>query len=248
MESVSPHLVNGESAYSYVVTLAPQSDGAVTFRLLTNQACSSGGICAADGTLLSQVPAALVIGPLVTVSFAQASYNVSEGSARSIQIRLSAAYQGVRSLEIPVSLGTGATASSDDFTYTESVTFAAGETTKLLTVRGLDDTLVEGDESVTLEFGRLPDGVSEGTQASTTVVINDTDQANIDFYGRAGPGRRGRKHADLLHDHKWRDLSGQPADQPEPGRNRHAQRRLRAGGRSHAFYRGGFSGRVLLRH
>ena len=181
VESVSPHLVDGGPAYSYVVTLAPDSDGSVTFRLLTGQACSSGGICAADGTMLSRVPAALVIGPHVTVSFAQASYNVSEGSARSIQIRLSAAYQGVRGLEIPVSLGTGATASSDDFTYTESVTLAAGETTKLLTVRGLDDTLVEGDESVTLEFGRLPDGVFEGTQASTTVVINDTDQANIDF-------------------------------------------------------------------
>ena len=61
--SVSAHVVAGEPANAYLVTLTPDGAGAITFRLITGQACASGGICTADGTMLPEAPAALVIGP-----------------------------------------------------------------------------------------------------------------------------------------------------------------------------------------
>ena len=51
--SVSAHVVAGEPANAYLVTLTPAGAGAITFRLVTAQACDGGGICTADGTMLS---------------------------------------------------------------------------------------------------------------------------------------------------------------------------------------------------
>ena len=55
--SVSAHLGAGEPAHAYLVTLTPAGDGAITFSLVTGEACADGGICTADGTPLSEVPA-----------------------------------------------------------------------------------------------------------------------------------------------------------------------------------------------
>ncbi len=61
--SVSAHVVAGEAANAYLVTLTPEGDGAITVSLVAEQACASGGICTADGTKLTEVPDPLVIGP-----------------------------------------------------------------------------------------------------------------------------------------------------------------------------------------
>ena len=178
--SVSPHAVAGEPANAYLVTLTPDGAGAITFRLDTGQACgANGGICTADGTALSEVPAALVIGPAVTVSFEQATHTVTEGASRSVAVRLSSAHQGVRSVTIPVVLQTTGSASADDLTLDETVTFEAGETRKLLALNATDDDLIEGPETATLEFGTLPDGVTSTSTA--TLMLTDADQAQIAF-------------------------------------------------------------------
>ena len=182
--SVSAHVVAGEPANAYLVTLTPEGAGAITFRLDTGQACgANGGICTADGTALSEVPAALVIGPAVTVSFEQATHTVTEGASRSVAVRLSSAHQGVRSVTIPVVLQTTGSASADDLTLDESVTFEAGESSKQLALNASDDDLVEGPETATLEFGTLPDGVSTGSTSTVTVTLTltDADQADISF-------------------------------------------------------------------
>ena len=51
--SVSAHVVHGEPANAYLFTLTPDGAGAITFRLVADQPCADGGICTADGTLLS---------------------------------------------------------------------------------------------------------------------------------------------------------------------------------------------------
>ena len=183
VESVRSHVVNGESANTYLVTLTPDGDGAISFRLVTGQACAAGGICMADGTMLSAVPAALVIGPAVTVSFEQATYTVTEGASRSVAVRLSSAHQGVRSVTIPVVLRTTGSASADDLTLDESVTFEAGEHSKPLALNATDDDLVEGAETATIEFGTLPDGVTAPSTSTDTLTLTltDADQAEIDF-------------------------------------------------------------------
>ena len=179
--SVSAHVVAGSPANAYLVTLTPDGAGAITFRLVTAQTCASGGICTADGTMLSEAPAALVIGPPVTVSFEQATYSVTEGASRSVAVRLSSAHQGGRGITIPVVLATTANASADDLTVDESVTFEAGETRKLLAVNALGDDLVEGAETATLGFGTLPHGVTAGSTPTATLTLSDADQAQIAF-------------------------------------------------------------------
>ncbi len=179
--SVSAHVVAGEPANAYLVTLAPDGDGAISFRLDTGQACgANGGICTADGTALSEAPSALVISAPVTVSFEQSTYTVTEGASRFVTVLLSSAHQGVRSVTIPVvRQQTTGSASADDLTLDESVTFEAGETRKSLALNATDDDLVEGDETATIEFGALPDGVTAGS--TSTVTLTDADQAQIAF-------------------------------------------------------------------
>ena len=139
------------------------------------------GICTADGMTLSQVPSALVIGPAVTVSFEQPTHIVTEGASRSVAVRLSSAHQGVRSVTIPVVLQTTDSASADDLTLDESVTFEAGERSKPLALNANDDDLIEGPETATLEFGTLPDGVTAGSTSTVTLTLTDADQADISF-------------------------------------------------------------------
>ena len=179
--SVSAHVVAGEPANAYLVTLTPDGAGAITFRLVTGQACAAGGICMADGTMLSAVPSALVIGPAVTVTFAQTGYSVREGGTASVQVRLSTAHQGVRSVTIPVVLQTTGSASADDLTLDESVTFEAGESSKPLALNANDDDLVEGTETATLKFDTLPEGVTAGSTSTATLTLTDADQAQIAF-------------------------------------------------------------------
>ena len=179
--SVSAHVVAGEPANAYLVTLTPDGDGAITFRLDTGQACGDDGICSVDGTMLSEAPAALVIGPAVSVSFEQATHSVAEGASRPVAVRLSSAHQGVRGVTVPIVLQTTGSASADDLTLDESVTFEAGETRKSLALNALDDDLAEGGETATLEFGTLPDGVTAGSTSTVTLTLTDADQADISF-------------------------------------------------------------------
>ena len=67
--SVEPHLVTGEPANAYLVTLDVEVEGAVTVAVVAGNACGDGGICAADGAELAVVPAPLVIDPPIQVSF-----------------------------------------------------------------------------------------------------------------------------------------------------------------------------------
>ena len=61
VESVGPHLVAGEPANAYVVTLTPAGTSDITIGLVADQPCADGGICTAGETLLSEVSASHVI-------------------------------------------------------------------------------------------------------------------------------------------------------------------------------------------
>ncbi len=178
--SVSAHVVAGEPAHAYLVTLTPDGDGAITFRLLTYQACAVGGICTADGTTLSEAPSGPVtISAPPTVGFGAATYEVDEGGTVDVSVELSAAHQGLRDITIPVVVAAGTTAGSDEYSEPPSLTFAAGESTKTFTFAVHQDADDDDDEFVKLAFGALPDGVSAATNAETTVNIKDDDDPHV---------------------------------------------------------------------
>ncbi len=177
--SVSPYVSAGEAANAYLVTLTPEGDGAIIFSVAASQTCAAGGICTADGAMLTAVPAALVIGAPVTVGFGQATYTVPEGGTVSVAVTLSAAHQGVREVTVPLTVADSATMTHDYHVSVESVSFAAGERTKTVTASAQPDQDDNDDEYVTLGFGVLPAGVSAGATSETRVNITDDDDPPV---------------------------------------------------------------------
>ena len=183
--AVSALVAAGEPGNAYLVTLDPAGTGPVTLRLLANKACADGGICAADGTTLTQALTA-VVAPAPLVSFQQAAYSVPEGTSGSVVVRLSEAHQSAGGITIPITLDSDASSASQDdyapnFATAQSVTFQRGETSKTFRIQAAADTLVEGNETIVLGFGTLPDAIGTGTTSSTTVTLTDRTTASLDF-------------------------------------------------------------------
>ena len=127
--SVDPHVVAGEPAYAYLLTLNPDGDGAISVSVVPGRDCDVGGVCAADGTDVAVVPAPLVIDPPIEVFFGAATYSVREGATFQVPVRLSEAHGRADSVEVSI-VASGVSASADDFVVVGSVSFAAGEITK----------------------------------------------------------------------------------------------------------------------
>ena len=116
--------------------------------------------------------------PQVTVKFGAASYTATEdGTAATVTVNLSADPE--RSVTIPITAaGAGGAGSGDYSLSATSVTIAGGSTSATFTVTATDDSDNDDGESVNLSFGaNLPDGVSRGTQATSTVSLVDDDGA-----------------------------------------------------------------------
>ena len=178
--SVVPHVVAGEPAYAYLVTLASDGNGAISVSVVAGKGCDVGGVCAADGTELAVVPAPLVIDPPIEVFFGAAAYSVGEGATLQVPVRLSEAHGHVDNVEVPIT-ATALSASADDFVVAASVSFAAGETRKTVAFDAVDDDVVEGPETVELGFGMLTEGFSAGSTDVATVTITDGDTAVLGF-------------------------------------------------------------------
>ena len=173
--SVGPYLVAGEAANAYLVTLAPEGDSGIQFSLVPDLPCASGGVCSADGTVLTEVPAPLALGPPITVEFTASNYTVTEGDSLEVEVILSAVHQGVRAFPVPVQVALATATLADEFNEPPTLTFAPGEQTKSFTLAVFQDDLDDDGEFVQLAFGTLPEGVSTGSNDGATVNIVDDD-------------------------------------------------------------------------
>ena len=116
--------------------------------------------------------------PQVTVSFGAVSYTVAEGSSQTITVSLDEDPE--RTVTIPIETTNEGGASDSDYTgVPQSVTFENDEREKSFTFTAVDDSVDDDGESVKLAFGALPDRVSVGGTASTTVSITDDDSAGV---------------------------------------------------------------------
>ena len=109
--------------------------------------------------------------PAVTVSFGQAAYSVQENGAVDATVTLS--QDPERQVVIPLSVTNQGGATAADYSgVPASVTFESGETSRSFTFSAAYDSDDDDGESVSISFGTtLPDNVSEGSPASTTVSI-----------------------------------------------------------------------------
>ena len=112
--------------------------------------------------------------PNVTVSFEQDSYEVAEGASSTITVVLSEDPQ--RDVTIPIkSCEDGGATCTDYKIVNDSVEFQPGATSSTFTFEAFQDSDNDDGESVLLEFGDLPPGVTAGMHPETTVTIIDDD-------------------------------------------------------------------------
>ena len=119
--------------------------------------------------------------PPVEVGFARASYTVAEGSTVTVTVELSA----VPEREVEVALthtAQGDTTAADYSGVPTSVTFGSSETEQTFTFTAAADDVDDDGDSVLLEFGELPDGVSAAATATSTVSITDDDVPRVQVF------------------------------------------------------------------
>ena len=174
----------------FAVTIPKESaSGTGTFTLTpTNDSLAEGEETidvdgAAEGFTVTQAQVTLTDdAPPVEVSFAQASYTVAEGGTVTVTVELSA----VPEREVEVALthtAQGVTTAADYSGVPTSVTFAPSETEQTFTFAAAADDVDDDGDSVLLEFGTpLPDGVSEGATATSTVSITDDDVPPVQVF------------------------------------------------------------------
>ena len=178
IESVSPHVVAGEAANAYVVTLTPTGAGDITVGLVAGEPCASGGICTADGAGLETSPGAVTVPGPVTASV-QAGATVAEGESTTIVVILQPAHGRAGDVEVPLSALSGSTAVlGSDYDLPASVTFGPADTARPVILTAAADSLVEGAETVVIAVGSpLPGGFTAG--ATATVTIGDATDATL---------------------------------------------------------------------
>ena len=111
----------------------------------------------------------------VPVRFGSSSYDVDEGESVTVTVSLNQALSG--QVVVPLSVTDGSGVTGEDYSgVPASVTIAPGETSATFSFNTGDDDLVEADEDVSVAFGTLPEAVTEGSPATTTVTITNDDE------------------------------------------------------------------------
>ena len=166
------------------VRVQPSSHGAVTVTLSPSPACgATGAVCTPDGRTYTTALATRIQGP---PGLAVADAEVEEGPNASLAfaVTLSRAPSGTVTVDYATSDGT-ATAGSDYTATSGTVTFAAGETEKTVSVAVFDDAHDEGSETLGLTLSNASGAhIADG---SATGTINNTDhmpQAWLARFGR----------------------------------------------------------------
>ena len=162
VESVNPHIVPGDPANTYLFTLTPTGVGPITFALVAGQSCASDGICTADETVLTEVPASHVIpprttGPAVVSITSSATHPTKDGF--TVTITFSEPVTGLTAGEIEVTNGTGSNFGGAEESYTLEIAPDAG---------------IEDEVTVTVTAGAVVDGLNNGSLQASAAFSVDT--------------------------------------------------------------------------
>ena len=124
--------------------------------------------------------------PLVTLS--QSATTIAEASGQDI---ITATLNKVYFTDVVVTLGTGGTATpATDYTLATTITIAAGNLSGTAILTAVQDNVVESDETVVIDILSVSNGVENGTQQVTSMILDDdtgvisvaaTAQASEDF-------------------------------------------------------------------
>ncbi len=130
-------------------------------------------VTAGDGATTRTYTVVVTRAEPAPLSFESSSLSVPEGGSATVVLNLERAPG--RQTVVPLE---AVTAGGDAYPgVPQSVTFAATATSASFSFSaGTDDLVVEDDETVTVSFGALPEGVTAGSRSTTTVTIEDNDE------------------------------------------------------------------------
>jgi hypothetical protein len=113
-----------------------------------------------------------------TLQLSAATYSVAEnGGSATITITRAGGSAGAVGVRVATSNGT-ATAPADYTAVSQTVSFAAGDTTnKTVSIPIADDALVEGNETVNVTMSAPTGGATLGTPSTAVLTITDNDVA-----------------------------------------------------------------------
>ena len=161
----------------YEFPLRPSGTTAVTVSLSATTDCAADdALCTADGKALSQAVSVTVAGPAATPAVSVADASAAEGSAVAFTVSLSEASSDQVTVAYATSGGT-ATSGTDFTAASGTLTFAANETSKTVSVATTDDTVDEEDETFTLTLSS-PTNATLG-DSTATGTIEDDDAAAL---------------------------------------------------------------------
>ena len=165
------------------VRVEPSSHEAVTVTLSPSPACgTTGAVCTQDGRTYTTALVTQIQGP-PGLAVADAQMQEAANATLAFAVTLSRAPSGTVTVDYATADGT-ATAGSDYTATSGTLSFAAGETEKTVSVPVLDDAHDEGSETLTLTLSNpsgayLEDGTATGT-------INNSDPMPLAWMVRFG--------------------------------------------------------------
>ena len=169
---VKRKVAGGGNNQAWVVTVTPNGNGDISVALPATPDCSAtGAMCTGDNRGLSTGLSATVQGP-PGLSVADARVEEAQGATVDFTVTLSRAASATATVDYATSNGT-ATAGSD---YTETrgtLTFAAGDTTRTVSVPVLDDAVDEDAETFTLTLSNADGAYLVDSTATGTITNND---------------------------------------------------------------------------
>jgi len=112
-----------------------------------------------------------------TVAFSQANYQVNEnGTVVGVSVTINRTEDTSGTSNIDVQLANGLAIGGSDFnSATQTISFGANETSKTVTVPIIEDSVVEGNENLTLTLANPSANTNIGTQKTATLEIIDND-------------------------------------------------------------------------
>ena len=172
----------------------------VTVTLPGNRACNTtGAICMNDGRQLTNSPTATVRGP-VAVTVADAK--VDEGPGATLDFVVTLSRGATETVTVDYATADGTATAGDDYTAASgTLSFAAGETQRTVSVTVLDDAHDEGEETMKLVLSNASGARIRDAEATGTIE-------NSDPIPKAWLARFGRTVADHVVDAVGTRLAG----------------------------------------
>ena len=167
------------------VTITPGSKADLTVSVGPEASCSStGAVCAADDEALSNTASTTIQGP-PGLSVADAQVTEAPGATVDFVVTLGRSSGEAVTVNYATSDGT-ATAGADYTSTSGTLSFAAGDTEKTVSVPVLDDAVDERQETFTLTLSNASGGNAYLLGASATGTIENSDPMPRAWLARFG--------------------------------------------------------------